>query len=95
MFDEIGVFEPILEAKDADHAYSVFDSAVPDIVVLDIHIPGDNEIKVLAKLKKERPGVIKIMLTNYPYEHYGKKCIELDADYFFEKTDDMNKIYEI
>lgn len=95
LFDDIENFEPVFQAKNSEQAYSVFNSSSPDIVILDIHIPGDNGIKILERLKILRPLVIIIMLTNYPYEQYRKKCMELGADYFFAKSGDMKKIYSI
>lgn len=95
LFDDIENFEPVFQAKNSEQAYSVFNSSSPDIVILDIHVPGDNGIKILKKLKILRPLVIIIMLTNYPYEQYRKICMELGADYFFEKSDDMKRIYNI
>ena len=95
IFDDIENFEPVFQAKNSEQAYSVFNSSSPDIVILDIHIPGDNGIKILRKLKILRPLVIIIMLTNYPYEQYRKICMGLGADYFFEKSGDMKRIYNI
>ena len=95
MFDDIENFEPVSQAKNSEQAYTIFNSSTPDIVLLDIQVPGDNGIKILEKLKKIRPGILIIMLTNYPYDNYKKRCMELGADYFFEKSGDMNRIYNI
>jgi DNA-binding NarL/FixJ family response regulator len=95
LFDDIENFDPVSEAKNSEQAYTVFNSSSPDIVLLDIQIPGDNGIKILEKFKMLKPGVIIIMLTNYPYEQYRKRCMELGADYFFEKSGDMKRIYNI
>ena len=95
LFEDIENFEPVSEAKNSEQAYTIFNSTSPDIVLLDIQVPGDNGIKILEKLKILRPGVIIIMLTNYPYDQYRKRCMELGADYFFEKSGDMNRIYNI
>jgi len=85
----------ILQAKNSSEAYDLFNSFSPDIVILDIRIPGDNGIVVLEKLKKINHTVKVIMLTSYPYEQYRRKSMELGADYFFEKSGDMNRIIEV
>jgi DNA-binding NarL/FixJ family response regulator len=95
LFDDLESFEPAFQARNSEQAYSLFNSSIPDIVILDIHVPGDNGIKILTKLKILRPLVIIIILTNYPYEQYRKRCMELGADYFFEKSGDMKRIYNI
>ena len=82
----------VMEAKDSTEALHLFNTFLPGIVILDIRIQGENGIKVLEKFKKIRPEAVIIMLTNYSGELYRNRCLELGADYFFEKTDDMNKI---
>lgn len=95
MVQETDYYGTVFQAKDSFQAYEIFFASLPDIVILDIHIPGDNGIKVLEKLKKARPEVQIFILTNYPYDQYRKRCIELGADYFFEKNRDMDKLTEV
>ena len=92
MFVEFENIGPVMEAKDSTEAMHLFNTFLPGIVILDIRIQGENGIKVLEKFKKIRPEAVIIMLTNYSLEPYRTRCLELGADYFFEKTDDMNKI---
>jgi DNA-binding NarL/FixJ family response regulator len=95
LFSDLECINTIFQAKDSEQAYSVFKESSPDIVLLEIHIPGENGIKVLEKLKKLRPEVVFIILTSTAYEPYRKKCLALGADYFFKKTVDMAPIYDI
>ena len=67
----------------------------PDVVILDIRMPGGNGIEVLRNIKKNSSGPTIIILTNYPYPQYRKKCIEAGADYFFDKSTEFNKIIEV
>jgi DNA-binding NarL/FixJ family response regulator len=66
----------------------------PDIVILDIRLPGKNGIEVLKDIKKESPAPIVIMITNYPYRQYRQGCMAAGADYFFSKTDEFEMIRE-
>ena len=66
----------------------------PDIVILDIRLPGKNGIEVLKDIKKESPAPIVIMITNYPYRQYRQGCMAAGADYFFSKTDEFETIRE-
>jgi len=95
MFDESIRHNIIHQAKDSVEASGMFSEFSPDIILLDIHIPGDNGIKLLEKFKSLRPEVKIIMLTNYPYDHYRKKCVELGADYFFEKSVGMDQLVNV
>ena len=67
----------------------------PDVVILDIRMPGKNGIDVLKEIKLKRPEIKVVILTSYPYPQYRKKCMELGASYFFEKTADFEKLVSI
>ncbi len=95
MFDDARNICTVLQSKDSAQAYISFNSYLPEIVILDIHIPGDNGIKILEKFKKISPQAKIIMLTNYPYDQYRKRCMELGADYFFEKSGNMEQLVEL
>jgi len=36
-----------------------------------------------------------VMLTNYPYPQYRKKCMDAGADYFFDKSNEFHKVAEL
>lgn len=67
----------------------------PDLVILDIRMPGGNGIMVLEKLKKLENPPIVIMFTNYPYLQYRKRCFDSGADYFFYKATEFEKLVEV
>ena len=66
----------------------------PDIVILDIRLPGKSGIDVLKDIKKESPPPIVIMITNYPYRQYRQGCMAAGADYFFSKIEEFDMIRE-
>jgi DNA-binding NarL/FixJ family response regulator len=66
----------------------------PDIVILDIRMPGRSGIDVLKDIKREPPAPIVIMITNYPYRQYRQGCMDAGADYFFSKIDEFEMIRE-
>jgi DNA-binding NarL/FixJ family response regulator len=63
-----------------------------DVVILDIHMPGDNGIDVLREAKKMNPAPSVIMLTNYAYAQYRKKCAEAGADFFLDKSTEFDQV---
>ncbi|MDY6934810.1 MAG: response regulator [Spirochaetota bacterium] len=67
----------------------------PDFVILDIKLQGGSGIDVLKKIKISCPNTKVIILTNYAYPLYKLRCIDLGADYFFDKSKDFDKIYEL
>jgi YesN/AraC family two-component response regulator len=92
---EISGVEVIGKARDGDEALNSIVKLDPDVVILDIRMPGKNGIEVLAELKKGNPKLKVIILTNYPYPQYKQKCTELGAEYFFEKSNDFEKLFNV
>jgi len=92
MLSEIKGVEIVGEAKNAHDALEDIEKLKPDAVILDIRMPGGNGIDVLEKIKEGRPKTQVIMFTNYLYPQYRKRCMELGADFFFDKSNEFEKV---
>jgi DNA-binding NarL/FixJ family response regulator len=79
-------------AENGDQVLDVIQHLVPDTVILDIQLPGVSGIKILKKIKSRYPKMTVIMLTNYDFTSYRKKCRQLGADHFLSKTREIHKI---
>jgi DNA-binding NarL/FixJ family response regulator len=64
----------------------------PDLVLLDINLPGKNGIEVLKKIKEHDLNCKVIMLTNHADEYYKQLCNELGADHFLDKSHDFARV---
>lgn len=95
MLSDIQGVEIIGQAQDVNGAIHLYHSRKPGVVILDIRMTGGSGIDVLRAIKHEDQSVKIIMLTNYPYPQYRKKCKELGADYFFDKSNESGKVVEI
>ncbi|MBN2289730.1 MAG: response regulator transcription factor [Candidatus Glassbacteria bacterium] len=80
------------EAVDCCQAVEAVEKLHPDVVILDIRMPGGSGIEVLNTVKSQKSSPIVIMLTNYAYPQYQSKCLESGADYFFDKSSDFGKV---
>jgi len=87
--------EVIGQAKDVINAILGIKKLNPDVVILDIRMGWGSGIEVLQHIKEESPSPLVIIFTNYPYPQYKKKCIELGADYFFDKSTEFEKVPEL
>lgn len=87
--------EIIGQAGDAVEAKKLLKQLHPDVVILDIRMPGGSGIDVLQNIKKNINNPVIIMLTNYSYPIYRKKCKDLGADFFFDKSTEMDKFSEV
>jgi two-component system response regulator DevR len=74
------------------HGINEFD---PDVVILDIRMPGGSGIDVLKTIKKKNEVPVIIMLTNYPHSQYRDKCMQNGADFFFDKSIDFKEIVKV
>jgi DNA-binding NarL/FixJ family response regulator len=76
----------IIEAEDAPSAIRHFDSWRPTAVVLDIQMPGGTGLDVLKWIRSRSKSCLVIMLSNCPADAYAARCLELGADFYFDKA---------
>ena len=95
MLNEIDDVVIVGEAAYAAEGLDLVSSCNPDFVILDIRLPDVSGIEVLKEIKKNCPGLRVAILTNYPYPSYRTRCMELGADYFFDKSLEFIKAKEV
>ena len=79
-------------AANFEDAVSCIDSIDLQIAMLDINLPGKSGIDLLNYIKSNNKPCRVIMITNLAYESYRKKCFEMGAEHFLDKTSDFEKI---
>jgi DNA-binding NarL/FixJ family response regulator len=94
MLSEVDSVEYLGNAASLSLALRLINLERPNVVVLDIHLKagGANGVHLLIQLKKNYPTMKVIMLTNLSAPQYRRTCMTLGADYFFDKTNDFEKI---
>lgn len=80
------------EADNQDDAVDGILAALPDLVILDLHLASGSGMEVLRQIKTRQPAIQVIVLTNYGYPQYRKRCIGLGADYFLDKSRDIGTL---
>ena len=95
MLVNIAGVKSVAQAHNAPDAIASISEAKPDVVILDIRLPGPNGIEVLKDIRDKKLSSRVIMLTNYPDPQYRKKCEVLGADYFFDKSVEIEKIPDV
>ncbi len=79
-------------AQDVRGAVEAIQRLKPDFVILDIRLIDGSGIDVLKEIKKRDPSPVVLVLTNYPYPQYRKKCLDMGAEYFLDKVTEIDKI---
>ncbi len=88
-------YNVIWQAENAESTYISCSEAEPAVLILDIQLPDGSGIDVLEKIKTDNSSIKVIMLTNYPSLPFRKKCIEAGADYFFDKSTEFEKVFDV
>ncbi len=68
------------------------DETRPDVVLLDIEIPGPDVFEVMEEMHRRVPSVRTVMLSAYVRDHYIDSAIGSGAWGYLSKTDDPNAI---
>lgn len=75
-----------------EEALSVVDEDEPEVMVLDLKMPGIDGIEVLRRVKSEHPNVEVIVLTGHGSKEVEKLCMELGACAYLEKPVDVDTL---
>jgi DNA-binding NarL/FixJ family response regulator len=92
LLNEVAGVGEIIVASDFDEARRVLAQENPDVVLLDINLPGKNGIELLRLIKKNKPDCEVIMITNHADDYYRNQCYELGASYFLDKSNDFAQV---
>jgi DNA-binding NarL/FixJ family response regulator len=75
----------IIEAADGVEAFQKIDAHPPNLIFMDISLPGENGLELTRRIKLDYPDVIIIILTSHDSPEYREAAIRCKADYFFSK----------
>ena len=92
LLDDKKEFELVGYSADVTAAIISIQTVKPQVVILDLDMRGKNGIEVLKVIKHEIPETIFIILTNAASEPYRRRCKELGAEYFFDKSTEFSLI---
>jgi CheY-like chemotaxis protein len=77
-------------AGDGKEALSIVDSESPDLIVLDIQMPGMDGIEALEKILGRDKGIPVIL--NTAYSHYREDYTTWGADAYVVKSSDITEL---
>ena len=67
----------------------------PDLVILDMHMPGGTGLDVLEGLRRDRVPAVVVVLTNHPYPQYRERCLAAGARLFLDKTSGFHQVRDV
>ena len=83
------------EADNEDEALQKISMVRPDVVTLDFSSAKGNSLSLMYRIKLQSLETRVIVLTNNVYPQYRKKCMEEGADYFMDKSRDIDELARI
>lgn len=84
-WEEYG-FTIVADAANGQEAIQKFAAADPDILITDIRMPGMDGIELSKILKKKKPKLKTVILTNYDDFSYTQEALKLGADEYLLKS---------
>jgi CheY-like chemotaxis protein len=64
-----------------------------DVMILDLQLSSGTGFGVLSQLRDKRP--VTVVLTNYALPEYRRRALALGAEYFLDKSKDLEKLQDI
>lgn len=75
----------IFEATDGEKVLQKIEALRPDLVFMDIKLPGESGLELTQKIKTQYPEIIIIILTAYDIPEYREAAYQYNANYFLTK----------
>jgi len=75
----------IEEAGDSADALSKVEYLRPDLIFMDIRLPGENGLEVTRKIKEAYTYIVIVILTSYDLPEYRQQAFKNGADCFISK----------
>ena len=79
------------EAAEGKEALRKVDAFRPDIIFMDIKLPGENGLELTKRIKAGDPRITVIILTSYDLPEYRQAADQYGADYFLSKISSSGK----
>ncbi len=81
-------------AYDGESALSMIQEDEPEVMIIDLKMPGVSGLEILKKVKATRPQIEVIVLTGHGCETVRKQCMDLGAFSYMQKPVDINLLSE-
>lgn len=94
--EALGITE-LFEAKNGEEALGLFKENKPELVLLDINMPGMNGLTLASKIKEISSTAKIAMITGYDYFDYAREALRIGVqDYILKPVskDDITSVLE-
>lgn len=86
LLDDVFDIDIVADAADGEEAIRLARRHRPDVVLLDVRMPGADGLAVLGQLRTELPGVAVVMFSSYDNPTYIARAVALGASGYLVKN---------
>jgi DNA-binding NarL/FixJ family response regulator len=79
-------FEVVGESDTGEASVEAAASLTPDLVLMDVNLPGINGLEATRRILRESKTVVVLLLSTYEEEEYGSKAAECGASAYIAKS---------
>jgi DNA-binding NarL/FixJ family response regulator len=76
----------IREVAHGDEVLREVEAFLPDLIFMDIKLPGQNGLELMKKIKAAHPNITIFIVTSYDIPEYREAAFQYGADRFLAKT---------
>ncbi len=91
----VGAIDGVLivgEAEDSDAGLDGIAEAAADVAIVDLHLAKGSGLALLRELAERALPVVSIVVTNEPTPEYKHECLAAGAQYFFDKSNELELV---
>jgi DNA-binding NarL/FixJ family response regulator len=85
----------LMEAGNGMEAMSKIDLAPPDLIFVDIQLPGINGLELTRMIKARSPNAIIVILSNHDLTEYREAAYRNGADYYVSKDSPIGELFSL
>ncbi len=95
ILSELSFIEVLGQATGGKQAFEMILELLPDVILLDINIPGSSGFDILTWLSNNNSKAKVVMLSNHSTEHYRNMAHSLGAGHFLDKATEFEKLPQL
>src|SRR5688500_18064514 len=90
MLNESKAVRQLLTANNFEQGVALINHNSPDVVLLDINLPDGRGLRNLYELRRTKPAIKIIIITNQESEKYEQVSLQLGAYCYIDKSYDFH-----
>jgi DNA-binding NarL/FixJ family response regulator len=95
LLDDVARHVEIRHAGDVPSGVRLMEQRRPDLMILDIDLPGQNGLDLLKIARRKFPDTLIVMMSMHDHPVLRQRCAELGASFFFHKTTEFDRIADL